>query len=297
MFNVKLKSGKWLRIPETIDEMSAEQFLDFAFLLHSWETENIDVEKFKLLLLLRLANIKVSARYNFAMGEEEKNEIEANIAVLSGLMDSFFVESVQNNRLVKHINLDYTKNHLPVYKGRQNAGDIFQNMTFEEFTQASIFHSSYIKTRSEGDLNRLVAVLYLRRKRFLFIQKHWDGYDFDERKAFNAKAIEREAQKIAKLPYSFRYAAFLWFNANMQRLRVLKISIAGNEVDFSKLFSNAENNESEGIGMLGVLLDLAESGLFGNANETGKQNLYDVLIRLYQLMKRNENLKRKHVKS
>jgi len=42
-----------------------------------------------------------------------------------------------------------------------------------------------------------------------------------------------------------------------------------------------------------VIWDLAESNVFGNAEATGKVNVYDVLVRMVQLHEKAEELKSK----
>ena len=292
MYNIRLKSGKWLRMPEKIDEMDQRQYVAFAGLLYRLDTGNIDVEMFKLLLIIDILDIKITGKYKLFTNNKTRELIDSNISVLTGLLDVLFKDETNEGRLLKSIELRFESNKLTRYKQLQGPGNALEDMNFEEFTQALIYNSQFMKTRSIDDLNRLIAVLYRPRKRFLFVRKRLTWYTYKERAVFNARKIEVMSVSMAKTDIGFRYGAFIWFNNAIDRLRVCKFSLGGSDIDFAPLF-NPEDKSESGIGMLGVLFDLAESGLFGTTKETGEQNLYDVLIRLYQLMKRADSLKKK----
>ena len=94
------------------------------------------------------------------------------------------------------------------------------------------------------------------------------------------------------MPAEFRHGVFYWYAATLKRLRSTRFLLAGHQVDFSLIFEAGGNDAPQGIGLPGVLFDLARSGEFGDVDSTGRQNLYDVLIRLFQIMKQNEAAKK-----
>jgi hypothetical protein len=78
------------------------------------------------------------------------------------------------------------------------------------------------------------------------------------------------------------------------------IEIDGNKCMFSRIFRKGKGegrSEGEGIGLTGVLMSLAESGVFGNIKETADANVWDVLTRLYQLELQSEEMEKAMRKS
>lgn len=70
-----------------------------------------------------------------------------------------------------------------------------------------------------------------------------------------------------------------------------QITIMGNEIDLSIIYQELpehqqEKSEIPGIGMYSVLYDLAESGVFGNYEGVRQTNMWMVLVRLYELKKK-----------
>ena len=90
----------------------------------------------------------------------------------------------------------------------------------------------------------------------------------------------------------------LWFGNCVDFIATGRPTIDGIEMDFSILFSKKtdSDNTPAGIGLTGVIYSLAESSVFGNAEQTGNTNLYDVLVRLYQLKLELDALKDKNNK-
>ena len=63
----------------------------------------------------------------------------------------------------------------------------------------------------------------------------------------------------------------------------------GNLIDLSIIYQEAGNSVKSnipGIGMKGVVFDIAESQVFGNYQETRREMLWNIIPRLHQLRKK-----------
>jgi len=68
--------------------------------------------------------------------------------------------------------------------------------------------------------------------------------------------------------------------------------VGGVSVNIAQLFKPSKK-KAKGVGPVGIIWDLAESNVFGNADETGKKNVYDILVRMVQLHEKSEEIKKK----
>ena len=91
-----------------------------------------------------------------------------------------------------------------------------------------------------------------------------------------------------KVPFHLRYCVFLYFAGCEQFLKSGKPVVDGIELDFSQLYSDGDSYDKANVGMVGLLYSLSESGVFGAIEQTDKQNLWDVLVRVYQLVMQSQ---------
>lgn len=100
--------------------------------------------------------------------------------------------------------LNLTKNLLPYYKELAGPDDKLGNITIDEFGFADRCFGKYLDTKRIEELNRLVAILYRKRKK-------GEVTDGDVRVAFNHHVIERDALVVAKWNNDVKHAILLWF--------------------------------------------------------------------------------------
>ena len=61
--------------------------------------------------------------------------------------------------------------------------------------------------------------------------------------------------------------------------------VDGIELDLSKLYTKGSSDTSKtDVGMVGLLYSLAETAVFGSIEQTDNSNLWDIMIRLYQVV-------------
>ena len=86
------------------------------------------------------------------------------------------------------------------------------------------------------------------------------------------------------------YGFYLTFAAIQLWITSGEIYLGGNLIDMGIIYQDAGNGTAKssipGIGMKGVVFDIAESHVFGSYQETRKDMLWNILPRLYQLRKK-----------
>jgi hypothetical protein len=90
-----------------------------------------------------------------------------------------------------------------------------------------------------------------------------------------------------KWPKEVKEGIRLWYQANLNYISSENMVINGITVNFAPLFSSVRKEND--LGMIAVHYDLAASGVFGNVDQVAERNLYDVLMRLYQLKMEQRN--------
>lgn len=301
MHNIEIQGKGIHAFPEEISEMTNGQFLFFIDNVLQYLNGQINLSEFKFFLVRRFLDIKYDFRYA-TLSAKDKEEIQGNIVRLSELCDSYFEETMQDGKPVKTFKLMFTRNFIPVIKCgvRKYYGpaDALQNITFCEYRTAHSHFIAYLASKDENELNRLIAVLYRRTKPLLFLQRWFPWYNGQSRVKFTAKSnpllIEKRARRISKLPMYVRYAIFLYFSGSERYLVTGKPVIDGKEIDFSIIYEGSDSgSDSPDIGLIGILYSMAETKVFGSIAETDNQNLYDVMVRLYQIVKQNKALESK----
>jgi hypothetical protein len=286
--------------PSEISEMSQSEFILFIDLVLRYLSGTISIDEVKIQLIKKLLNIRYDFRY-MLYSEEEREHAQAEIFRLSELCESFFEEITRDGKQVKTFKLSFTKNFIPRicnrYYGPQDA---LQDLNFAEYRMAHSYYTAYIESKNEDDLNHLIAVLYRPRKRFFRLKRLLPSYDGQHRVPLTAKSnplfLEQRAADIADLPMAIRYGIFLFFSGCEEFLAKGSVTVDGKEIDFSILYekSGDSGSDSPDIGLVGILYSLAETKVFGSIEETDGTGLYDIMIRLYQVVKQQKAMEEKY---
>jgi hypothetical protein len=275
--------------PSQIDEMNEDQFICFIDLVLQYLSGLISIEEFKVLLVRKLLNIRMNLRYH-RLSKKDKEQANGEVYRISELCESFFEEIEKDGKKVKSFKLSFTKNFIPIIcKKFYGPEDALHDLTFAEYRTAHSYYAAYLESHSETDLNSLIAVLYRPAKRFLWIRKRLPSYDGQKRVPFTSKSnplfLEARAREISKLPLAVRYGIFLFFSGCEEFLAKGSVDVDGKTIDFSVIYEKSGDSiDSPDIGLVGILYSLAETKVFGSIEETDGQNLYDIMIRLYQVI-------------
>ena len=288
--------------PSDIDELSDDQFQFYCQLILSYISGEISVDQFKVRFFMKLADVRMSWKY-FFLSEAKRDLIRSQLLHLSETIETFFVEYEKEGKPVKAFQLNTVRNFVPkLCKTLHGPVDGFQDLTFCEYRMAYTWFKAYSESNNESYLDQLIAILYRPRKPFLCIRKYFPGYDGQRRIPFTAKSdpqlLNNRLKRIEKLPTHIKYAIFLYFSGCEDFLRTGSPEVDGTKIDLSIIYkkqgSNEQDSELKDIGLLGILYNLSESKVFGSIEQTDSQMLWDVMLRLYQVVKQNKDLERRH---
>ncbi len=178
------------------------------------------------------------------------------------------------------LNFNTTENILPVLNGLQGPQSHGADITFCEFRTAVDIMEQYNQEQDDETLDALVGTLYR-----LPGKKETDpDFNGQYRRRFNKHHIGIYYRRARKIQQEFKYAIYLWF-ANFCRYLVEGVFyIEGKEVEFSPVFGVNEDpdtkSNSDKLGMMSILFTLADSGTFGNVEQTDNALLLDVMCKL-----------------
>ena len=284
--------------PSEIDEMNQDQYLCYIELVLHYISGNIDENQFKTRLLQKLLDIRMSYKYAL-MSNLDKGFCNAEIVRLSDLMDCFIEDYQKKGKPVKSFKLKSVRNFVPKILGYYGPKDCFENLTYCEYRTAREYFRVFAESSEDKDLNHLVAVLYRPSKPWWFVRKRLPSCDGEIRIPINSKSnpllLERRVKRIAKVPFHIRYSVFLYFSGCEDFLKTGKPVIDGIELDFSDLYKEKDADQSnEGnVGLIGLLYSIAETGVFGTIEQTDNQNIWDIMVRVYQVVMQGRAMEEK----
>jgi len=254
---------RYVDFPTALEEFTPKQFSKWVSLLLRFEDGLANYHDLKTEFASFLVKRKPNSKQLF---------FASQIFRLSEHLNFLFEEKEKEDKIELHP-ATTIKNLLPKIKWYYGPSDALQDITFLEYIHAYQYFQEFIIEKEEQKLDLLCATLY-HPKRY---------YIFGKRAIYDPEKAERRAKRFSKLPREIKFAVFYFFKSCDAYLREAKISIAGNEIDFGILFKSTDDDqESDGLGMLGVLYKMAESGVFGNIKATAQENFWDVLLKLYQ---------------
>ena len=269
-----------------LEELTKKEYLYLLQLAFIEQSGHIKMADFRTFLIYRLLHIRKTCRY-YLMSDEKQYLIHENIISLAATLDSFFESKIIDGKESIVLRLDTFKNLIPSYDGLIGPADALTNCSFFVYKEAFNYFLNYAINHDENDLNRMIATLYRPQVNFLRFRKLRSKWDGSAQQPLtpdsNPDIFNKRVRKISKWPAYVKTGIELYFSACVDYLRTGRPTIDGAEIDFSILYSSNKETGPSGIGITGLLYSLAESKVFGNIYETSNTNLYDVLVRLYQL--------------
>lgn len=293
--------NKEYSFPEFQEEMTGPERIIFIELVLQHFNNEFDFEELKRRLLMKFLDIKITVRYRKLLPEPVKLLINDNFNRLAELLNSLFPIEIIEGKEVINLNVTIPKQFLPVlvcgHKKYYGPEDALSDCTFFEYRTGVYWYKQYVETKEENALNHLIALLYRKQKTFYFIKKKLASYSGIRRRNINSKTnpllLDARAKKLGKLPYPVKYTIFLYFAGCVEYLFNGEPEIDGHKINLKALYEGAENAE-KGIGLNGLLFQLAETKVFGSLDEVDNQNLYTIMSRLYQVKKMADEIKAKN---
>lgn len=171
----------------------------------------------------------------------------------------------RNKENIIELDFDTIHNHFSKIKGM--VGPDISELSFGEYRHSVAIFQQYNETLGDESLLSLFAGIMYR----------------DKSKSFDRRKFAEYEKYGRKIPAYKRYYIYIWFMTFNQKLLTDKFTIDGHEICFSPIFANDESVESsntQDIGLNSILFTLADTGTFGNADQTDNAPLFKVLLKL-----------------
>lgn len=275
-------------LPEDLSQCDMRQYIEMSSLILQYQNGVISYEDLRIHAFYKLLKMQP---VNMALLDEEKH---SKIYQCSELIDSFFEINEEKERVIK---MNYINNPIPsflnVFTQYYGPDDEFNNITFGEYVDTLQFFVDFNDTKDAIYLYKLLAVMY-RPKKIMSLLRY-NRIPYDDTK------VDKRAGLFKHLHIGIVYGFYLYFASFQKYVTSAKLFIQGNEIDLAVLFDKPEEKIVEsnlpGLGMKGIMYSIAESGVFGDLEKVRATPLWEVHIRMYDVVKRNADEKAAHKKA
>lgn len=266
-----------IEIPSSWDECSPEQtyfLLEKAFKV---VLGKLSIGMFRIIAFQHFTGLKFGMSYRIKQRLGLNQKVNSEIARISKIYCDWIFDEDEDQY---HLTFDSVINHFPKFNECYGPADLLSDLTFGEFQQALVLMNEYTESQDSGSpteepLYEFVKLLY--RPKVKGQRVALTGY--------------RKEPKFNNLPDWKLKVTLMWFTNCIQAIKEEDLTISGVEVNFSPLFPAEEKSKSKrkglNLGWNGILLDVAESGVFGKAIEVNETPLYDILF--YLLKKQDDH--------
>ncbi|HIY76398.1 MAG TPA: hypothetical protein H9825_09060 [Candidatus Sphingobacterium stercorigallinarum] len=274
-----------VEIPSEWDECTSEQvhfILGKAFQVING---TLSLAEFRIQIFVLFTGLKFGPGYHIKQRLGYNAEINERIYLLSEQLCGWIFEKNEQDGF--ELSYQTITNFFPVLLNKYHGpDDLLADITLAEFKQAIAMLNDYFETKEDPDradlfLNYFIATLYR--------PKDKSGIKVP----FHSYVVEPTLFERVE-PWR-KQAIAIWFSYCIKCLQEEDLVIQGIDVNFSALFPSGKANPTThkrvNLGWAGVVLDIAESGVFGDASKTSQTLLYDILI--FLLKKHNDQSKQK----
>lgn len=270
------EAGIKVDLPQELAYCNQRQYREMCDLIYRYQTGSISYEQFRYLSVYRLLDMKEK---NAA--SPHKDEYTANIYMISELLDSFFESKDEDGKTQLHIKQNYIHNPIPVvqcgFSKMYGPEDHFSDVTFGQYVQALNYLGGYAQHQEVDYLHRMFATFY-------------QSEASKEAAIFDKKEFEKRVTLSRKVYFGDIYGVFLLFASFQNYLTTAMVEWEGREVDLSILFQESKSgfkSKIPGLGMLSMTYMLAETNVFGKVEEVEQTNFWTVILRMYDIKKRD----------
>lgn len=274
-------------IPSHWDECTAEQVEDILKLAFSVMNGTLSLNEFRIKVFVYLSGLKLGLIYLIKQRLGLNNFLNQRIYLLSQQLCGWvFSHSIDDKY---ELNFNSICNPFAIINSKfHGPDDLLSDITFLEFKSAIGTMNEFFEAKEDPILASQLLDL--------FIATLYRPLGNDEQKVpFNKHIIN--AANFENVPAYIKHSILLWFSFCVKTLQEDELTINGIDVDLSVLFpkgsSFGKKDRGVNLGWHGVLLDIAEEGVFGDAEKTGNTLLYDILI---FLLKKHQDIKKANKK-
>lgn len=235
-------TGKYILLPESIDEIDGRQLVAIAEFMHS-PVNSIN----QWLKLLRSLSSQSLIQFYLLVSTEMKM---AGLEHITWVLDDWSI----------------SRQLLPSYRGMHGPKSELDNVTLAEFYFSEKCYADYIESQSVESLDTLVAVLYRMPKKKYDISRDPDG---DIRLPFNSNSTWFLQKKVSRWPLKVKQAILLWYDGCRKKITE----------DNPDIFSGGQSGDSSDSDMFGIMRSLA-GGKYGDFYSIEKMLLHTALLEM-----------------
>ena len=177
------------------------------------------------------------------------------------LMDSFFDIEVSETGKSYRMHTECVLQLLPEWKQFSTYSDIFEEMKWGEFRKCcDLFKMITLETDRSNDKQADELVLEL---------------------FFTLYKSKKKPNPKQKIPESVLFHALNYFSYIFHLVTTTPIEINGEEIDFSQLWGDEDQNntsEPNKLGWNSIHFELSEKGVFGTAEQADKEKFMNVFL-------------------
>lgn len=276
--------------PSDMHELTGDQFMQLIRYYLKYMQGAISYNALLSACAYIMLNMEMTYKKHWtALQKEHFNESLFQIGLAC---ESFFDIRQAEDKVVFQLKHNFVNNLIPQFKHKNSIyygpKDALENATWGEYLSAYLSFQLYVTTQQTKYLHKLIAALYRPSRSFHWWKSLSPTDSKIRRLPYSEALVERYAQELENIDPAIAHGIFLWFRGCQEFIATSTIEIEGNPVDLSILFKNDDDQGSQdkkpNLGLTGISMTLAEEGTFGDIDQVMQQNVYTVLLKLYQIV-------------
>ena len=241
--------------------------------------------EFNIQVFYDLLNVKHNwlSRYKSILHPNLRGHKHENIRLICEECLSWLTEIVDG---VPRITFDLTENILPIISVRGatliGPAELLQDLTFGEYRQAINAHNSFLKSQKIDELNELLVFLYRKKSKSANLAGRRVA-------PVNNENFASLVKYVALIPNWQKHLILLWFTNCIKALQSDVITIDGEDINMSLLFSDSEPDKVYPSTWSDLLIQVAKESVIGSRDDVDNQPLYSIFQIMWHNFKEHKN--------
>lgn len=269
-----------LQLPSCWEDCSTEQVQYIVQLAFEVIQGKLSIGEFRVRIFIYLTQIKFGLKYLIRKKLGLNSVVNERVYQLSNqLCDWIFAINTEE---IYELNYQTIVNFFPVLENQYYGPDtLLADLTLGEFKSALSVLDQYFEAKQDPEeampyLDFFIATLYRPK----------------DEKGFRVPLHNYVIDPVLfqTVPLWKKQTIAIWFSYCIKCLQEEDLLINGIDVNLAVLFpknnTGVTNHQKTNLGWTGILMDIAESGVFGDAISTSQTPLYDILL---FLLKKHED--------
>lgn len=258
-------------IPSSWEEMTAKQ-VQFVFREYG---RCLDGEISPMMLSLEIIYEFLGLGRTPSEGAAKTSKICQNLYILcEQTLEFLFIEGDTDG--MPRLSFNSVMNPLPAVRSGMartlltGPASLLQDLTFGEFRHASAALNAFFRSGDVADLDECIAFLYRRRSS----KPNRAGRNV---KPFTMDTIKDDIALASKIEDWQKNLIMMWFSSCIGFLQSGTLTLNGEEVDLSKLFSGDGSGKGPAFTWNDILVQMARDNTIGNIDRVDEEPLLSIL--------------------